>query len=210
MKLHQRLFVRLALAGLLVSGMLPTAAQADTGGVRVVFAKGGFIVGLGGGEGVLTFRGHHVSGMSVGFTIGASTTQLSGHALNLRSPGDIQGNFAVIGAGGAACGWCRWRAIAKRKRCNPAAQRSKGRRRTVGGGGRRYDSTQVSVPRPSALRLNIAPRQIPCRAVSPDRRSVPCLIASASARAHVAPACMGWLPGCVRYSSAARAACRQI
>jgi hypothetical protein len=108
MKPHQRLFVRLALAGLLVSGMLPPAAQGDTGSVRVVFTKGGFIVGVGGGEGVLTFRGHHyrfnVSGMSVGFTIGASTTQLSGRALNLRSPGDIQGNYAVIGAGGALAG----------------------------------------------------------------------------------------------------------
>jgi hypothetical protein len=105
MKQHQRLFARLALAGLLASGILPTAAKAETGSVQVVFTKGGFIVGVGGGEGVLTFRGHHyrfnVSGMSVGFTIGASTTRLSGRALNLRSPGDIQGTYAVIGAGGA-------------------------------------------------------------------------------------------------------------
>ena len=80
-------------------------SRADTGAVRVVFTKGGFIVGVGGGHGVLTFHGHHyrfnVSGMSVGFTIGASTTQLSGHALNLRSPGDIQGTYSAIGAGGA-------------------------------------------------------------------------------------------------------------
>src|SRR5499427_7798146 len=99
---HQRL-VRLALAGLLVIGTLPSAAWAETGSVRVVFTKGGFIVG--GGEGVLIFRGHRypftVSGMSVGFTIGASTTQLTGQALNLRSPGDIQGSYAVLGAGGA-------------------------------------------------------------------------------------------------------------
>jgi hypothetical protein len=105
MKQHQRLLARLALAGLLVSGILPTTAQAETGHVRVVFTKGGFIVGVGGGEGVLVFRGHHyrfnVSGMSVGFTIGASTTRLTGQALNMRSPGDIQGTYAVIGAGGA-------------------------------------------------------------------------------------------------------------
>jgi hypothetical protein len=105
MKRHERLLARLAVAGLLVTGILPTAAQAETGAVRVVFTKGGFIVGVGGGEGVLTFRGHHyrfnVSGMSVGFTIGASTTKLAGQALNLRSPGDIQGSYAVIGAGGA-------------------------------------------------------------------------------------------------------------
>ena len=105
MKQHERLLACLAVAGLLVTGILPTAAQAETGAVRVVFTKGGFIVGVGGGEGVLTFRGNHyrfnVSGMSVGFTIGASTTQFTGQALNLKSPGDIQGTYAVIGAGGA-------------------------------------------------------------------------------------------------------------
>jgi hypothetical protein len=49
--------------------------------------RGGFI---GEGKGVLTFRGKHypftVSGMSIGFTIGASTTKLVGRALNLSSP----------------------------------------------------------------------------------------------------------------------------
>lgn len=89
----------------LLTCCLASPSRADTGAVRVVFTKGGFIVGIGGGHGVLTFHGRHypfdVSGMSVGFTIGASTTQLSGHALNLRSPGDIQGTYSVIGAGGA-------------------------------------------------------------------------------------------------------------
>jgi len=96
--------VQLALAGLLVSG-LATAARAETGAVRVVFTKGGFIVGVGGGRGVLTFRGHRypfrVSGMSFGATIGASTTDLVGRALNMHSPGDIAGNYSAIGAGGA-------------------------------------------------------------------------------------------------------------
>jgi hypothetical protein len=96
--------IHLALAGLLVSGTA-TSAQAETGAVRVVFTKGGFIIGVGGGHGVLTFRGRHypfrVSGMSIGATIGASTTNLVGHALNIRSPGDIAGNYSAIGAGGA-------------------------------------------------------------------------------------------------------------
>jgi hypothetical protein len=96
--------IHLALAGLLVSGMA-TSAQAETGAVRVVFTKGGFIIGVGGGHGLLTFRGRHypfrVSGMSIGATIGASTTNLVGHALNIRSPGDIAGNYSAIGAGGA-------------------------------------------------------------------------------------------------------------
>ena len=84
---------------------LASSSRADTGAVRVIFTKGGFIVGVGGGHGVLNFRGHNyrftVSGMSVGFTIGASTTNLVGQALNMQSPGDIQGTYSVIGAGGA-------------------------------------------------------------------------------------------------------------
>lgn len=84
---------------------LATAAQAETGAVRVIFTKGGFIIGVGGGRGVLTFRGNHypfrVSGMSFGATIGASTTDLVGRALNMHTPGDIAGNYSAIGAGGA-------------------------------------------------------------------------------------------------------------
>lgn len=97
-------FLGAALLALFACGPA-SPAQAETGTVRVVFTRGGFIVGVGSGNGVLYFRGHRypfrVSGMSVGFTIGASTTQLSGHALHLRSAGDIQGTYSAIGAGGA-------------------------------------------------------------------------------------------------------------
>ena len=82
-----------------------TPSRAETGQVAVVFTKGGFIIGVGGGEGVLLFRGKKypftVSGMSVGFTIGASTTKFVGHALNLRGPQSIEGSYAAGGAGGA-------------------------------------------------------------------------------------------------------------
>jgi hypothetical protein len=105
MMLHHRRSVVVALLGLLTSAVVATPASAEIGTVRVVFTKGGFIVGVGGGEGVLTFRGRHypftVSGASIGFTIGASTTKLVGRALNLRSPGDIAGPYSVAGAGGA-------------------------------------------------------------------------------------------------------------
>ena len=94
-----------AASALLLACGLASPAKADTCAVRVVFTKGGFIMGVGGGHGVLTCHGRHyrfaVSGMSVGFTIGASTTQLSGRALNVRSPADIQGSYAAIGASGA-------------------------------------------------------------------------------------------------------------
>jgi hypothetical protein len=82
-----------------------TSSRAETGQVAVVFTKGGFIVGVGGGEGLLIFRGKRypftVSGMSVGFTIGASTTKFVGRALNLRGPASIEGTYSTIGAGGA-------------------------------------------------------------------------------------------------------------
>jgi hypothetical protein len=91
--------------GFLGSVGLTTPSVAEVGAVSVVFTKGGFIVGVGGGQGVLVFRGHRypftVSGMSVGFTIGASTTKFVGKAINLRSPGDLAGSYAAGGAGGA-------------------------------------------------------------------------------------------------------------
>jgi hypothetical protein len=105
MRMYRRRSVVVALLGLLTSAAVPTPALAEVGAVSVVFTKGGFIVGVGGGQGVLTFRGKRypfaVSGMSVGFTIGASTTRFAGRALNLRSPGDLAGSYAVVGAGGA-------------------------------------------------------------------------------------------------------------
>ena len=95
-----------ALAALLVGFSAPS--RAETGQVAVVFTKGGFIVGVGAGKGVLTFHGKHspftVSGMSVGFTVGASTTKFLGRALNLRSPSDLAGNYVAGGAGAAVAG----------------------------------------------------------------------------------------------------------
>ncbi|MGX4769611.1 hypothetical protein ACWAUC_07360 [Bradyrhizobium guangdongense] len=96
-----------AVAALLLLGVAAFSApsRAETGSVAVVFTKGGFIVGVGGGEGVLHLRGKNypftVSGMSVGLTVGASTTKFVGRALNLRGPASIEGSYAVGGAGGA-------------------------------------------------------------------------------------------------------------
>jgi hypothetical protein len=95
-----------ALVALLVGAAgFSTPSRAETGQVAVVFTKGGFIVGVGGGEGVLTFRGKRypftVSGMNIGFTIGASTTKLVGRALNLNNLAAFEGSYGTIGAGGA-------------------------------------------------------------------------------------------------------------
>jgi hypothetical protein len=102
----RRFAIRAALIALVaLAAGISTPSRAEVGHVAVVFTKGGFIVGVGGGQGVLRFRGKQypftVSGMSVGFTIGASTTKFTGRALNLRNPGDLAGSYAVGGAGGA-------------------------------------------------------------------------------------------------------------
>jgi lipid-binding SYLF domain-containing protein len=94
-----------AALGLVTAFGLATPVHAETGAVSVVFTKGGFIIGAGSGQGVLVFQGKKypftVAGMSVGFTIGASTTKFVGRALNLRSPSDLAGSYAAGGAGGA-------------------------------------------------------------------------------------------------------------
>ncbi len=87
------------LAALLAAGFAISPSAADTGLVRAVVTKGGFIIGVGGGTGMLVFRGKQyplqISGMSFGATIGASTTDLRGHAYHMHSPSAIAG-----GAGG--------------------------------------------------------------------------------------------------------------
>jgi hypothetical protein len=102
----KKLGVNAVLVALLVGvAGFSTPSRAETGRVAVVFTKGGFIVGVGGGEGVLVFRGKRypftVSGMSVGFTIGASTAKFVGRALNMTGPASIEGTYSAIGAGGA-------------------------------------------------------------------------------------------------------------
>src|SRR5436853_1338913 len=103
-----RTLICATLLGLVTVASVSTASQAETGSVRVVFTKAGFIVGVGGGRGILTFRGRHypfrVSGMSFGATIGASTNKMVGRALNMRAPGDLAGSYSVISAGGALAG----------------------------------------------------------------------------------------------------------
>ena len=125
--------ISVALVALLVGvAGISTPSRAETGQVAVVFTKGGFIVGVGGGEGVLVLRGKRypftVSGMSVGFTIGASTTKFVGRALNLKGPASIEGTY---GAGRSRWCRCRWRgrrSIAERQWCDLAAEWPAGRR----------------------------------------------------------------------------------
>jgi hypothetical protein len=84
-----------------------TPPRAETGSVRISITKAGFIVGVGGGQGVLHFKGKNyrlsIGGVSVG-TIGAAKADLIGHAYNLRSPEDIAGTYSAATASVAVAG----------------------------------------------------------------------------------------------------------
>jgi hypothetical protein len=87
---------------------MPSSAQpATTGAVRMHIVKAGFIVGVGGGSGVLHFRGHSypfsVGGIGLG-SLGVAAVDLAGTASNLNSPYDILGTYGGGGAGGSFVG----------------------------------------------------------------------------------------------------------
>ena len=85
-----------------------TPSFAITGSVRVTVAKAGFIVGAGGGRGVLTFRHRNypftVQGLSLGLTAGASVNKLVGRAEYINELRDFTGTYSVVGAGAALFG----------------------------------------------------------------------------------------------------------
>ena len=95
-----------SLAVMLLGAATPSQAQ-TTGQVRLHIVRVGFIVGVGGGNGVLIFHGHRyrlsVSGIGIG-SLGVSAVDLVGTASNLTSPGAINGTYGGVGAGGAFVG----------------------------------------------------------------------------------------------------------
>lgn len=95
----------LAMALMLIGTSGPSHAQ--TGTVHLKVVKAGFIVGVGGGHGTLTYRGHvyrlRVGGIGIG-SLGIASAHLRGTAFNLRSPLDIVGTYGAAGAGGTFVG----------------------------------------------------------------------------------------------------------
>jgi hypothetical protein len=98
----------IGLTALVASMSAVTPSSAVTGSVRVTVTKAGFIVGGGGGRGVLTFRHRNypftVQGLGLGFTAGASVNKLLGHAEGMNEVGDFIGTYSVVGAGAALLG----------------------------------------------------------------------------------------------------------
>src|SRR5262249_48830470 len=87
-------------AAIIAAAIMLTAAApqsyAATGSVRFHIVKAGFIVGIGGGSGILNFKGRQyrlgIGGINFG-TIGASAVDLVGTASNLRTAADIVGTY---------------------------------------------------------------------------------------------------------------------
>jgi hypothetical protein len=100
-------FIALVATLMSIAAATVTPSQAQTGTVRLSIVKAGFIVGAGGGSGVLHFHGHtyrlSVGGLSLG-SLGVSGAELTGTATNLHRPQDIAGTYGAAGAGFAFVG----------------------------------------------------------------------------------------------------------
>lgn len=96
-------WVAAAAIALTFAAATPSTSQAATGLVALDIVRGGFIIGVSGGSGVLRFgRGRYplsVGGVSIGATIGGAGVQLVGRAYNMRRPTDIIGTYTAMGAG---------------------------------------------------------------------------------------------------------------
>jgi hypothetical protein len=84
-----------------------TESRAQTGRVRLHIVKAGFIIGVGGGSGVLIYHGQRIplsiSGIGIG-SLGVAAVDLVGTAYNLPRPGLIAGTYGGAGAGAAFVG----------------------------------------------------------------------------------------------------------
>ena len=100
-------FAAAIFAATMLLAAVPSKSYAETGTVRLTISKAGFIVGVGGGSGTLTFRGRsyplNVGGVSLG-TIGVAKADLIGRAYHLRTASDIAGTYTAVGASIAVAG----------------------------------------------------------------------------------------------------------
>ena len=103
---HRYGWIGLIVLGGLIGSAMPAHAISAT--VRVTVAKAAFVVGAGGGRGILTFRHRNypfaVQGLSLGLTAGASINKLVGRADYIDELNDFAGAYSVVGAGAAAVG----------------------------------------------------------------------------------------------------------
>ena len=112
----------------LATGALLTPAAAATGSIALHIASAGFIVGVTGGSGTLSFEGRQypltIGGINAGALIGASATDLVGTASHLRQASDVAGVYSAISAGLSVAGG---RQVAQLTNTNGVVLRVRGR-----------------------------------------------------------------------------------
>lgn len=98
----------LVLAVFVVVSSPTNQLKAQNSQIELEIYKAGFIVGVSGGTGTLTFQGKQyplkIGGISLGATIGASKAQLIGSVENLKIPSDIVGTYTSTEMGLAIAG----------------------------------------------------------------------------------------------------------
>src|SRR5262245_15802857 len=96
-----RFFAVFTIAAVMLTSVT-SRSFAKSGSVRIRVTNVGFIVGVGGGSGTLTFRGHRyplrISGVSLG-SIGVAGADLVGSASHLRTAAGIVGAYSAGSAG---------------------------------------------------------------------------------------------------------------
>jgi hypothetical protein len=94
-------------ATIILLGVATQSHAQTTGAVQLKIVKVGFIVGVGGGDGTLTYHGRTyrlgVGGVSLG-TIGIAGANLVGTAYNLHNAADIAGTYVAGSASVAVVG----------------------------------------------------------------------------------------------------------
>jgi hypothetical protein len=92
----------LCVAGFVSAPVAPALAHSTT--IKMNIVQAGFVLGAGGGAGTVRYQGSSydftVTGVSVGFILGASAADISGTVHNLRRLSDINGTYFAVGAGG--------------------------------------------------------------------------------------------------------------
>lgn len=98
----------LLLGPLAIGAAEASAAAGSSGRIAFRITRAGFIVGVGGGTGTLTFNGRKyplsIGGISLGATIGIASADFVGRVRRLRRASDIAGTYSAVGAGLAAAG----------------------------------------------------------------------------------------------------------
>ena len=93
------------LVALLAVAALSSAAQADSGYIRLSVVKAGWFLGANGGWGELIFHGRRyplsIGGIDAGLVFGASQTTFVGRVTNIYRPSDVAGVHGAAGAGAA-------------------------------------------------------------------------------------------------------------